>query len=242
MIKIFLPALVCLMMLSVTASAGVYYFDDGLSHTFDDNTYQNDAVVLDYYRDTEPWTSADLVDGGSIEWFWAYNYSTVNVTGGSVGDELIGYENTTITMSGGSVYELGASDNCTITMNGGSVGYVLIATGNTTATMSGGSIGSYLVAYRNAEIYLEGSGFQVDGTPLGFGDKLSDYAYFNSASNRYEGTIIGTLADESVLNNIFYISNTGPLEGTGDIIIIPEPATIFILGFGAITLLRKKRP
>lgn len=217
------------------------YIDDGLSHTFDDSTYQNDNVYLDETVANNPGTHVDLVDGGKVEHFSARNNASITMTGGSVGDissgggiyalenatismvdgsvggYLLAWDNATVDMTGGSVGDhLIAYNNATITMSGGSVGF-LEAWGDADITMSGGLIEHQLRAYDNGILYLYGSDFEVNGTPLVNDDKLSDFGTFDA--NYYTGTITGILADGSALNNSFYIYNTGDYEGTGDIII-----------------------
>ena len=95
---------------------------------------------------------------------------------------------------------------------------------------------------QNGTIYLQGSDFEISGQSLSYGDKLSNFGtlVYNSNSDYYTGTITGTLSDGSDLNSTFYIHNLENLAGTGDIIIIPEPITLTLLGLGGL-LIRKRR-
>ena len=79
-----------------------------------------------------------------------------------------------------------------------------------------------------SQVALPATDFEVDGTPLAYGDKLSNFGTLATnpkGQDYYTGTITGTLADGSALNNnTFVIYNTGDFAGTGDIILTPEPA------------------
>lgn len=203
--------LIALVVLSVNpaAMAAPVYFDDGASYTFDNDTYQDDSVKLDYYTANDPGTGLYLVDGGLVYELYAYNSASITMTGGSV-DSLWACGNGIVTVTGGSVgQELGATDNGTVTMSGGSVDPNLFAWENATVTITGGSVGNVLEARTNATIYLDGTGFQVNGTPLVNGDKLSDFVTL--AEGYYTGTITGTLSDGSALDNTFKIYDTAEI-------------------------------
>jgi len=239
--KKFLAFLVFVIVLfgMVYARADIVVIQDGSNHTFSDNTYENDSVYLDYTISAG--THVDLVNGGSVSNLGAYNSATITMTGGSVEWNLGANDSSTITISGGSVPTFEASDNSTATILGGVISNGIIAYLNATITVSGGSLGPLLTKH-DATIFLNGTDFQADGDPLMLGDKLSDFGTLDTDAfgDYYTGTVTGILSDSSALNTTFKIYNTGINAGTADIIIIPEPATIFMLGLGALTLLRKK--
>ena len=107
---------------------------------------------------------------------------------------------------------------------------------NAAVVISGGSIYGKLYAFDNGRIYLHGAGFEIDGTALVHGDKLSDFAPFfeNGENDFYAGVITGSLAEGSLFNNAFQIYNTGNNAGTADIVIVPEAAMVCLLGFGCL--------
>ncbi len=226
--KLMFFCLVILCINSVAMAADVY-IDDNTPHAFNDDTYQGSSVWLDYNTANYPGTLVNLVNGGVLTDLWAYNSSTVTMSGGLVGRYLGAWNDSTVTMSGGSVGYLNVHENATVTVNGG-------------------TIGSVLEAYDDGTIYLDGIGFEVtdeddNTTSLSYGNKLSDFVSLieNGEHDYYFGFITGTLsADGSALNSLFQIFNTGEYAGTGDIIIIPEPATLVLLGLGGL-LLRKRR-
>ena len=142
--------------------------------------------------------------------------------------------------SGGSVLSLHAGHFATINMTGGTIAGNLEAWNLSTITMSGGSVGGDLYVNFKGFIYLNGTDFDVNGIPLGYGDRLSDVGIFteDGDTDRYTGTITGTLSDGfSSLNNDFEISHYGFGIGIADIIIIPEPATIMFWGLGGIAMI-----
>lgn len=262
---IVLLAPVFFLVVNPVAISETLYWDDGLFHTINDNAYENDHIRLDYQTTNNPGTHLELVDG-TIGQLDSHRNATITMTGGSVGGKLEASGSSTITMISGSVGgNLTAHGGSTVTMSGGSVGnyfqarmngIIIMAGGsvergleainNGTITMSGGSVGT-LGAGINGTIYLNGTGFKVDGQTLTYGDKLSDFVplvVYRPDGNIYDcytGTVTGTLADGSALNTLFAIYNTGDLAGTADIYIIPEPATVILLGFGGLILRSRKK-
>ena len=235
--------------------------DDGGFHTFDDNTYQGISIRADFSVANDPGTHLNLVNNGIVGSLHVYNNagitmsgglaegvigagdnSTVDVSGGTIGSHLIATDNSIINLTGGLVgSSLEAWHDSSIYMLGGSVGDNLSTWDNASITISGGTVGNIFSIKNNGVIYLDGTGFEVDGNPLVYGDKLSNFGtrIENGIYDYFTGTITGILSDGSALNNLFMIFNVESLAGTGDIIIIPEPATMLLLGLGGL-MLRKK--
>jgi hypothetical protein len=224
--------------------AATINIQDGLFHVINNKAYQYDTVCVDNSIAYNPGTHIDLVNGGVIKDFCFYNNSTLTMTGGQVLAALQGLQNSNLEISGGWMEDFYALGNSTAAMAGGTVHDELAAGFNSTITMSGGSFGR-IRAYYNGKIYLLGSGFEVDGQPLSYGDKLSDYGTFYSVIpiglgylyNYYSGTLTGTLADGSFVNNTFYVA----ADGTAEIFVTPEPVTLFLLGFGVAFLRKPKK-
>jgi hypothetical protein len=217
-------------------------FEDGGYHVIDNHDYENWSYYLDHTIANNPGTHLDLVDGGAVNTIYLFNTSSLTMTGGSVSNLLRGHQNSSIAISGGTIYELYALDNTTVAMTGGMVLDDLAAGFNSTITVSGGSFGR-IRAYYDGAIYLVGTGFEVNGQSLSYGDKLSDFGTFypsipdglGSFLNVYSGTITGRLEDGSYLNQTFIVD----AEGAADIFVIPEPVTLILLGLGAGILRRK---
>jgi len=227
--------------------------DDGGNHLLNDNTYQDDEIRLDYFTTNDPGTHLELTDSGSIYNLTTYNKSTAEINGGVVGSSIGVYDRSTLTVNDGSIHsELGAHDNSTVNITSGSIRGVLHAGNssiveisggsvghlntwnNSTVTVSGGSIDGLLCVDDNSIIYLYGSDFSVAGQSLNYGDSLRDYGTVGDSV--ITGTITGILQDGSALDKYFTIRKAY----SADIVIVPEPATLLLLGFGSL-LLRKKR-
>jgi len=246
----------------------IYYNDDTGSHIINDSTYESLQYFVDYNISNSPGTQVGLTNGGSARSLTAFNNSSITISGGSVTYDLGAGHNSSINIISGYVGRaLEADGNSSITISGGWVGEDLdvddSATANMTAgyidedvrasddsviTISGGTVGGHFATYNNGTIYLDGTGFQVDGQALSYGDKLSDFVPLvehrpagEGIWDFYYGNITGTLADGvSTLDNRFWIYNTGENDGIADIIIVPEPCSLLLFGLAGLVLRRRR--
>lgn len=245
MMKKTMLLLIALAFLNVSPeSIAGYGFGDGLSHTIDDGTYAHDTLLLYSYADDIPGTHLDLIDGGIVYKLVLRTHSTASISGGRVEHRLDVVDNSTVDIFSGWVGELWVYHEATVNMTSGGA-MVITARDNAIVTMSGGDVVEGIFASRNGTIYLDGTNFQVNGTPLVNGDKLSDFVSLienrrvGSIYDYYTGTITGTLADGTPLHDKFEIHNVGMYEGTADIIIIPEPCSLLLLGIGVVIFNRR---
>jgi len=215
-------------LMAMPAMGGYIVFQDGESHIVDNDTYEFEHLQLDIDISNQPGTHVDIVNDGLVGQMETYNYSSVTMLNGRA-FEFFAYDNSTVDIQGGSTWELFTYDNVSATVTGGAIDGYIYAHGNSNITMSGGSVGIFLAAEDNGIIYLDGTNFEIDGTQLSNGDRLSDL------SNR--DFIKGILADGSVMNTEFRIYGTG----TADIIIVPEPATLMLFITGLSTMVIRKR-
>lgn len=210
------------------------------------NAYSNSTINMSggyISRDIRTYGNSEAsVNGGQISgYLWAYDNSTINMSGGTVGDSIYTRNDAVLNMTGGSGRTIRSHGNSTIHMSGGSSNYGLVARDNSTIYMSGGTLGAEIVTQKDGLIYLLGRDFSINGESLEYGDKLSEFGMIETGPfDYYYGVINGILADGSTLNNGFEIYFTGMYEGTGDIIIIPEPTTLLLLGMGGV-LMRKRK-
>jgi hypothetical protein len=173
--------------LSPTSMAAEIYINGG-HHIFDDATFENDSVYLDYDSYTN--TQVVLIEGGIIGQLAAYGDSFVEI-GGVTLEEYI---------------------------PGGIIKESLIVNESAHVFIHGGSIGNTLEVFQNGIITLFGTDFQVtdlDGvttTLRPFIDTVKNFATLVSEEGQlpyYTGTITGTLADGSIVNNTFKIYESG---------------------------------
>lgn len=210
---------IAFLVFSVQAMASLHW-DDGVSHTIDSDIYQDTSIYLDNYPSPPvPGTHVDVLGGGVVHSLGAHHFSTVNITGGQV-RFLTGYDNSVSNVSGGTIHGVTAGHNASITIAGGDI------TGN-------------LAANRTGTIYLYGTGFEVyydsNVFSLSHGDRFTDFAY--QQPERFHGYIRGTLADGTAFDA--YASIPTNNNYGADIIIIPEPTTLLLLGLGGL-LVRKR--
>ncbi|MBI9017584.1 MAG: hypothetical protein JEZ07_10030 [Phycisphaerae bacterium] len=236
-----------------TISIAGLYWDDGQPHTINDDSYEDRILWVDYHIANNPGTHVDLVDGIVGNGLRAYNNATILMTGGSFGittgglesrQGIYAYDNVTIDMQGGAVgNDLNALGSANVTISGGEIGRSIKAKNNATVTVKGGYFpGRYLNVYDDGVIYLEGYDFEINGKPLSYGDKLSDYGILveNGHEDYYSGVITGKFADSTQIDNNFRIFNTGANEGSADIIIVPEPAMLIFSLLGCYLIYRRK--
>lgn len=218
------------------------------------DTYDDSNVIVSggfVQRITANNSSNVTISGGWIDFnVLTYDHSSVNMSGGTIMNNLAVYDNSEFNLSGGKITSsIITNKYCTVSMSGGLVGRTLYATNGATVNLSGGTVEGELFV-GNGTMYLSGGFFTVidlngELELLSPGDKVSDYASyveFNEAEEipaHYAGTLHGMLADGSSLSNEFRIFETDIFDGTADIIVVPEPASLLLLGIGGV-FLRKR--
>ncbi len=160
----------------------------------------------------------NLLSGGYLEYYLrAEDYSQINLLGGTVKNQLYAYEYSVVDISSGNVKYLYTYDNSEAEISGGSM--LEVGTrGSSQVDIIGGSIVNNLISWENSQITVFGSGFNF---PLG-------------EITASDGTLTGTLMNGDAINARFYIYNDS------SIMLVPEPATLLLLGLGGL-LLRKRK-
>jgi len=219
-------ALLAVAVAAGSAKAASILINNGLAppepaNVLDDTTYELDTIFvrnvgcngLDNLPCASPGapTAVSLVDGGSVNWFFIQDTSTFDMEGGLVGGQLNGR---------------GFS---TVTMNGGAVTSHLVVGDSSTLSLTGGIVGEQLRAEGDGLMLIFGSGFEVNGTPVPYGDLVA-----------MSGVLTGMLSSGDLLSNEF---KQGGLDGTynGTIRLVPEPGTASLLGFGLLGLAAARR-
>ena len=163
------------------------------------------------------------------------DYSTVTINGGLIGGGIRAVNHSTVIINDGIITSaIEALWDTHIIIHGGMINGHIEAY-DCIVEISGGTIDHGILARGDATIYLYGSGFSVDGHDLSLGDSLRDYGTIDG--DYLTGTISGTLQDGSTLSNNF---NIRVADLDADIIVIPEPATLLLVGVGGL-ILRKRR-
>jgi len=155
-----------------------------------------------------------IMSGGSVYDLYAFKNSQVEMSGGVVNGSLVASEDGTVIFTDGSVNTIYASGNGRIIVSGGSI------------------IHDHLWLENNSELIINGSNFAIDGSPIGFTEITGLLGGFYQ-DEPYR-VLTGTLANGDIINNQFQIGNTA------SIVLVPEPATLLLLGFGAFMISKRK--
>ncbi|HBG26979.1 MAG: hypothetical protein A2Y10_15360 [Planctomycetes bacterium GWF2_41_51] len=182
-----------------------------------------------------------IVPNGHISYLRCYNYSTANMSGG-IAVRINSYNYSTVNISSGSVSILAADDSSTINLSSGTVARI-DTFGYSTTNISGGNISGnlYLNDYSNMNFFggtFNGllSNFYDFSTTTFHGKNFNCGSGLTLNGNRILGT--GILSGQW-LNGTTWSVNIMYNDPTATIL-IPEPATLLLFGFGAV-MLRKKR-
>lgn len=212
-VRVFLVCLICMLFLSpaLCHATTVAFYTDGVIQEGDEYRY------VSVYNDA----TVDMTGGIVTKIFTAYDSSTVNISGGAL-NILDSFDSSTLNLSGNpQINDIEVYFSGTVNMLSGTVGSVEI---HNIANLYGGIISDYLLATSTVNIY--GYGFEY--APLS-----GDYR---------GGQLTGFWMNDAPFSIDLYYSDTpgGPIIDTyAHIVLIPEPATLLLLGLGVLIL--KKR-
>jgi len=158
-------------------------------------------------------------------------YTTVNVLDSGIIYNLYGHENSRINVSGGSIDNLNIYDSSQVNISGGEID-TLFSHDFSQVDISGGCLEGDIALCDQSVIGIFGYDFAVDGESIGFVELTSILGGMPPIEP--DRHLTGTLLSGESIDTDFYIGHDAK------IILIPEPATVLLLGLGA-SLLRKKR-
>jgi len=211
---IFTTAVILLLGASEAWATSIAFYEDGVIQ--DGNVYSSVAVLNN--------ATVDMTGGIVTEIFTAYDFSTVNVSGGVL-NILDSWDSATLNLSGDvQVDELGVVYSGTVNMFGGNVG-LIEAWNHSTSNLHGGTISNYLLAYGDDSLTVNIYGYGFEYDPL-----AGDYR---------GGQLTGFWGDDTPFSIDLYYDDTpgGAIIDTyPHIVLIPEPATILLFGLGAINI------
>ena len=233
-------AVLCLLVaFTPTVLGSLIVYDDGKNHTISEYSY--DVIEVKDSQSGTP-TTVNLVYGGEVSSVNVYGNSSVNLSGGVVHNSLNGFEESLISISNGSVnYLMTIRDNSEFDFSGGFLDNLELM-GMAHATMSGGEIWSYLQSGGSSNIMISGGTVRagnggVSSIRAQFNSRItvdgSDFNYPLGSIAATSGVLACELKNGGGLNNNFEI------DSGASIILVPEPNTLIMFGFGIILLKRK---
>lgn len=241
-------AVVCMIALAGLEgfAAAAVIFDDGGHHVVD---YAINTLLRVDPDAPGAGTTVELVSGGSVTaWVDAYENSRFTLSGGRIGSSLNARDNSHVTVVAGEIGSVVyARDNSRLDISGGSIDAWLSTHDNSEANISGGYIDGSVKSWSNSRITISGGiindgiaaigdslmtlvgkDFEVDGVRVNDGDFVSTYSR--------RGSIKGVLANGDALDVEFHLNGFD-----ADILFVPEPGTILMLGLGGVAMLGKRR-
>ncbi len=201
------------------------HFADGGIHNIDYVVYP-DNILVDYEW-PGPQTTVNVLEGAYVEAIESYGDSIINVYGGQV-QCIFSSDNSQVNVYDGALAGAVALGDSQINIYAGDL-YVLFAVENGQLDIFGGMLLEELVVVENGIAMVHGWDFAVDGTPVG-------YVELSSVINQIFGQLTGTLLSGEPLNVLCEINDDG------QIFLVPDPATILLLGLGGLAFLRRRRP
>ena len=171
------------------------------------------ATSIDFYSD------GIIQEPNIYENVGIWNEAVVDMTGGTVTNDLGTSDQSIFNLKDGAIGGLYAHDSSTVNLFGGAVSSLFIEH-NSIVNIYGGDI-SELASIGNSLVYLYG--YNVVHNPTG--------GYWE------EGQVEGNYYSD----NSFFIFDLAGQETFSHIEIVPEPATVLLLGLGGVILLRRRK-
>jgi hypothetical protein len=174
---------------------------------------------------------------GSIDGLGAALDAQINISGGSIANELHVSHTNHVNIQGGTIGNLNATNNSHVDIYDGSIQDYLLIDTDAQAHFFGGSVGGDFRLDFGGTLNIYGWGFEVGGTPVGYGELtsiLGDYWYDETARH-----LTGTLASGEPISNDFYIGHDAK------IVLVPAPGAVVLgsigLSFAGWKLRRRKK-
>lgn len=245
---------------------GTVYLDDGGIHNID---YEVDGIVIDNEAPGMQTTvnflngasiprpggivgredSALNISGGWMQRFDAMNRCQVTISGGYVEDavmmdesKLSLYDGTFVVVAlfgdsqasifGGLMDVLGAFDQGKVAISSGSIDAFIVWQDSNVEVFGGVHEGT-IEAEDDGIVKVYGSDFAVDGALVGYTELRSVFG--GQAEDELPRRLTGSLISGGAIDVEFLIG------GSSRIVLIPEPATLLLLGLGGLILHRRRQ-
>lgn len=210
--------------LTATLSAQVYYEDDYGEDLVNNLSINNGDYY--WYVDADEASVIDIT-GGTVEEMWTFESSTADIGGGESW-RLYALDDSTVNVTDGQVWELFAEDQSSISIAGGEVEW-LSASYDSKVIISEGQITNLWAQ--------DSSVVNITGYELSYNPEFQ----WDSIRGEWEGLLTGLWHDETPLSIITWDAGTYDHLALNDLgqPSVPEPATVLLLGLGALVLRRK---
>ena len=207
---------VCTMLFGGLAEvSALVVYDSGGEHDID---FEIGTISIRDSSSGNPTIVNLVADGVARSVVLLYDNSIFNIAGGRVDSFIYAYNNGQVNVSDGNIWSsLSACNNTVLTISGGWIEVVELFDDNQTL-MTGGSIGETVDVFDDSILTIEGTGF--------------NYPYGTIADP--EGILTGTFFNGDPIDIGFYVHDNA------SIVLVPEPATLLLLGLGGLILRRRK--